>query len=128
MKPCPSSLFLPTSVQAPSVSRLFCDVTYLLSCTRIYQSTLEAKAQLREALAAEQATAAVRTSELARLSEREVRLTLQVEQLTAELAKIKAESSRALKVGGPCGRKGGVCVCVCEGGFLERQVQQVMHV
>ncbi|PNW88925.1 hypothetical protein CHLRE_01g050800v5 [Chlamydomonas reinhardtii] len=61
------------------------------------QSTLEAKAQLREALAAEQATAAVRTSELARLSEREVRLTLQVEQLTAELAKIKAESSRALK-------------------------------
>ncbi|KAG2425333.1 hypothetical protein HXX76_013747 [Chlamydomonas incerta] len=61
------------------------------------QSTLEAKAQLREALAAEQATAAVRTSELARLSEREVRLSLQVEQLTAELAKLKAESGRALK-------------------------------
>ncbi|KAG2430728.1 hypothetical protein HYH02_013568 [Chlamydomonas schloesseri] len=61
------------------------------------QSTLEAKAQLREALAAEQATAAVRTSELARLSEREVRLALQVEALGAELAKLKAETSRALK-------------------------------
>ncbi len=65
-----------------------------------HQSTMEAKAQLREALAAEQATAAVRTSELARLSEREVRLSLQVEALSAELAKLKAESSRALKVGG----------------------------
>ncbi len=55
-------------------------MTPSLNCSTHFQcqAANEAKAQLREALAAEQATGAMRQAEVQRLTERDLRATLQV--------------------------------------------------